>query len=259
MRRVKGAAVKKGKFLESYEEACETLSQRLDELAKDPDVDAVHDARTAMRRLEARVDVLPESIRRSPDMKELLKVQGKVMKRTAAVRDLDVTREKVSRHKGPARAALLARMDTERGALVKDMEEAVDSARTLRPPGATSKKVRRRKLQKRFERVVGRLAREMDALLPVVTADPSRLAELHRLRIDSKKLRYSLELALDEESPDIARLRAWQDALGAIHDWDVAISYVKEAGVPGSAGLVGDWVKQRDREFRDFVRSVPPA
>ncbi len=248
--------MEKGAFLEGYAEAGESLSQRLDALVKRPDAEAVHDARTAIRRLEARVDILPKSVRRGPEMREMLRSHRRVMKRSAKVRDMDVTRAKVSRYTGPARAELLVRIDKRRRKLVKDAVEGAESVRRLRPPDVGSKGVTRSGLQKRFERVVGRLSKDIDEMLPVVTADPARLEELHKLRIDSKKLRYTLELSSDGGAPDVARLQEWQDALGAIHDWDVAMAFLRKAGVPDSGGLLRGWVRERDREFRGFVRSV---
>jgi CHAD domain-containing protein len=245
----------KGVFLKSYEEAGKSLSQKLDRFAKGPDEAAVHAARTAIRRAEARADLLPKGIRRSPEMDELLGSLKRVMKRSAKVRDIDVIRGKVARE-SPAEAGLLAKIDKDRRKLARGAQEAVEEARKLRLPKAGSKKVSRRDLQRRFEKVVGRLSAEIDELLPVVTADPSRLEELHRLRIDCKKLRYTLELTLGEDSSDVERLQRWQDALGAIHDWDVAISYLRRAGLSASARLPREWARERDSEFHDFVRSA---
>ncbi len=254
--RIKGTVMEKGAFLKGYEKAGESLSQKLDLLAKDPDEEAVHDARTAMRRYEAWVDVLPKSIRKSPEMRELLKSHRKLMKRSAKVRDLDVTRGKVSRHKGPGGAQLLAKIDRKRPKLAEDMLEAVASARRLPLPAVRSKGVTQKWLQKRHGRVTGRLSSDIDALLPLVIMDPARLKELHKMRIDSKKLRYTLELTAEAGSPEVARLQEWQDALGAIHDWDVATAFLKEAGVSGTGGLLRAWVRERDREYDEFVRSV---
>lgn len=253
---VKGTAVEKDAFLKGYAEAGEYLSRRLERLAKDPSEDAIHDARTAIRRLEARVEVLPKSVRNAPGMKETLESWRKVMERSAKVRDLDVTRDKASRLKAAANAQLLAKMDKKRRKLVKDAEKAVESARRLPPPVLNSRKVTRRGLQRRFEKVAGRLRRGIDELLPIVTADPAKLEELHRLRVDSKKLRYLLELTSEEGSPDSLRLEEWQDALGEIHDLDVATAFLRKAGVPGTGGLLRAWVRERDREFEGFVRSV---
>ena len=253
---VKGKVVEKDTFLKGYEEAGEYLSRRLDRLAKDPNEEAIHDARTAIRRLEARVEVLPKSVRKRPETKRILASWRVVMERSANVRDLDVTRGKASRHKGPASAQLLAKMDKKRRKLVKDAEEAVESARRLPPPRLSSKKVTQSGLHRRFEKVASRLWSRIDELLPIVTADPAKLEELHKLRVDSKKLRYLLELTSEEGSPDSRRLKEWQDALGEIHDWDVATAYLRKAGVPGTGGLLREWVRERDREFDGFVRSV---
>jgi CHAD domain-containing protein len=248
--------VEKGAFLEGYEEACESLARGLDGLAEDPDEEAVHAARTAIRRFEARSDVLPKGIRKSPEMRKRLRSHRKVMKRSAKVRDIDVTRGKVSPNGGPGSARLLAKIDKKRRKLAKGAVEAADSARKLPLPEVSPRRVTRRGLQKRFESVVGRLSRDIDDLLPMVTADPAKLEELHKLRIDCKRLRYTLELTLDGRSPDVVRLQEWQDALGSIHDWDVAISYLRKADLPAAGGLLRDWVGERDREFSDFVRSV---
>jgi CHAD domain-containing protein len=260
MHRVRGGEVEKGEFLKDYEEARESLSQRLDRFAKDPDEEAVHVARTAIRRVEALADVLPGGVRKSREMRELLRRLRKVMKRSAKVRDIDVIRGKVSRSQSPARAPLLAKIDKERRKLSRDSVEAVDSARELRLPKVGSRMVTRRGLQRRFERVVGRLSADVDELLPKVTADPARLEELHKLRIGCRKLRYTLELTLGEDSPDVVRLTRWQDALGEIHDWDVATSYVRQAGISASEDLLREWARERDREFRDFqIRAQPQA
>ena len=256
LKHVKGTVLEKEAFLKGYAEAVEYLSRRLDRLAKDSSEEAIHDARTAIRRIEARVEVLPKSVRNGPGTKETLESWRKVMERSAKVRDLDVTREKASRHAGPANAQLLAKMDKKRRKLVKDAEKAVESARMLSPPRLSSKGVTRSRLQRRFEKVAGRLWRGIDELLPVVTADPAKLEELHKLRVDCKKLRYLLELTSEEGSPGSLRLKEWQDALGEIHDLDVATAFLRKAGVPGTGGLIREWVRERDREFDGFVRSV---
>ena len=214
MHRIRGGEVEKGEFLRDYQEAREYLSQKLDRFAKQPDEEAVHAARTAIRRVEARADVLPGDIRKSREMREPLRSLRKVMKRSAKVRDIDVIRGKASRSRSPARVPLLEKIDKERSKLARDSVEAVGSARELRLPKVSSRMVTRRGLQRRFERVVGRLSADVDELLPKVTADPARLEELHKLRIDCKKLRYTLELTLGEESPDVVSLLRWQDALG---------------------------------------------
>jgi CHAD domain-containing protein len=256
VKHAKGTVVEKDAFLKGYANAREYLSRRLGRLAKDPSEEAIHGARTAIRRLEARVEVLPKSLRNGSGMKETLESWRRVMERSAKVRDLDVTRDKASRHKGPANVQLLAKMDKKRRKLVKDAEKAVESARRLPPPMLSSKRVTRGGMQRRFEKVAGRLWRGVDELLPIVTADPAKLEELHKLRVDSKKLRYLLELTSEKRSPDSLRLKEWQDALGEIHDLDVATAFLRKAGVPGTGGLLREWIMERDREFDGFVRSV---
>jgi CHAD domain-containing protein len=57
--------------------------------------------------------------------------------------------------------------------------------------------------------------------------DPSRVLELHEMRIAAKKLRYTMELFAPFRdkwfSAAIERVKALQEALGEIHDTDVLI------------------------------------
>jgi CHAD domain-containing protein len=90
-----------------------------------------------------------------------------------------------------------------------------------------------RKLQQRFQKVVTRFAGRIDQLLPIVTSDIGKVNELHQLRKDCKKLRYTLEV-LDNEARQnevvlslIGYLEDLQDILGSIHDCDIMIQYLK--------------------------------
>lgn len=70
---------------------------------------------------------------------------------------------------------------------------------------------------------------EFYAFAPIIS-HPALSRELHEMRIAAKRLRYTLELFQPwlgaESEPLIDRLKAVQEALGALHDHDVRIDVI---------------------------------
>jgi len=87
-----------------------------------------------------------------------------------------------------------------------------------------------------------------------VLNDESKVAELHSLRKDVKKLRYLLELT--EKTPArLSSLAKWQESLGAIHDLDVAIDYLKGVGAGHGRGAILELQSVRHSNYLAFVRA----
>lgn len=180
---------------------------------------SVHRLRTTVRRLEARLGKCPPKIARA--LKSLRKRAGKI-------RDLDV-------HCGLLKPTLLPRTQANREALsqlrhilaqkrdrhLKSLHNVVAEAAPLLieklpllaekasatisgvdEPGTRVERARRRYLQ----------------WTRSVPDDPERL---HRLRINTKKLRYSLESLADSTDATelVAKFKQVQDAIGSWHDW----------------------------------------
>ncbi len=55
-------------------------------------------------------------------------------------------------------------------------------------------------LTKRFNKLISKLGGRIQLDLPLVTTDPDKVAGLHELRKDCKKLRYLLELVSHDNS-----------------------------------------------------------
>jgi CHAD domain-containing protein len=72
-----------------------------------------------------------------------------------------------------------------------------------------------------------------------IVSDPLATTDLHNLRIAAKRLRYTLELFVevfgDAGKRQIDRIKAIQEALGDIHDFDVRIALISEELVSLSA------------------------
>ncbi len=71
----------------------------------------------------------------------------------------------------------------------------------------------------------------LESNFPIVITDPSSIEELHDLRKFCKKLRYMLELLPEDNKSAMGQMRKTlqkiQDILGAIHDYDFTIQYLK--------------------------------
>jgi CHAD domain-containing protein len=186
--------------------------------------DAIHDARVGTRRLR---ELLPLVLNDDglQDTRRQFRRAGRVLGRT---RELDVSLELVERaaeHAPSATAALeTMRDDLERERseslrnLVKSLEE-IDLKASI---GGRSRGPRRwhNVLGRQVAARTGRLRAAVDHAAGIPF--PNRL---HRVRVEVKKLRYSLELCRDlgrwNASAAIRALKRTQDVLGELHDWQV--------------------------------------
>ena len=215
------------------------------------DIEALHDMRVATRRMRAAFQVFTpyfDAKALAPYLKRLRRT-GRTL---GAVRDLDVLMDKARGYQAglpPEQAAslepLLTHWQARRGIARRQMLKYLDSrayreftadfAAFLTTPGVGALEIPAGEpvphqvrhvvpglIFTRFETV-----RAYEALLagaPITT--------LHRLRIDSKRLRYALEFfrdVLGPETPDlIKQVTGMQDLLGALQDAHVAEGLVAE-------------------------------
>jgi CHAD domain-containing protein len=105
--------------------------------------------------------------------------------------------------------------------------------------------------------VEARVARRAASLRAAITAAGAVYApeQLHLVRIALKKLRYSVELALEgRQKPataDLAVLKAAQDLLGQLHDLEMLLTSVRAAQASLPASDLSAW-----RDFNTLVRAV---
>ncbi|MDG6967542.1 MAG: CHAD domain-containing protein [Nitrososphaerota archaeon] len=240
-------------FVRSYRASLKAVSRDYARLIESPGEEEVHAARTATRRAEAHLALLPRRVRAGRACKELKERYRRVMKTTGEVRDMDIIGAKLSREPGGERALTELAAATRKDA-VRAARDAVASASKLDAPPLAASDAHPGRLLRRLEKVTARLSSEVDGLVPAVVEDPSDMKDLHRLRIDIKRLRYLAESVAPKGSAAAADLEVVQDALGSIHDWDVSIAYVKKLS-PRSR-LLPRWRARRSAEFSDLVERL---
>ncbi len=250
-------------YAKNLEKSQKEFSKRLRDYLKDPKEENVHDLRTSLRRVIAVTDILPGKIRRKGKSQDRIGDYQKLLKLNARVRDTDIILSKIASYEGDNDLSqLVKKLEKNRESELKeaqkfaasfDRDDEFEVRPNELPPSA---------LKKRFSKIVERLGAKVDERLPTVLKQPEKKEELHRLREDSRRLRYTLELDDSQESEKIKVLESWQDVLGAIHDTDIFTAYFK--GASKKAEKIGDLVARetKSREdnyerFRSVARETP--
>jgi CHAD domain-containing protein len=231
----------------------------------DGDVEAVHQARVASRRLR---EVIPTLGLKGDIVQKLSRRLKRVTKHLGAVRELDVLTltiaelDRDSRYSSAAVTQLMASVQHDRVAarerlrtklpvqeiqrLVRRLERAAkqsESANDQRgQPGGVPRSGREWEWAV-DARATRRAACVRSAIETAGTVyDPERL---HRVRIAVKKLRYSLELVAEARSQrgnrDINTLKATQDLLGRLHDLEILIGRARHEQASLSATTLTAW------------------
>lgn len=179
-----------------------------------------------------------------------------LIKRNATIRDIDIILSKISsRSDATTYEQLVRQLSEQRTDRLRSSLRVVESVMDLARPSINQEDLSDDILQIRFEKVNRKLESKIKERLPIVLGDPAKKRDLHRLREDSRRLRYVLDLAGTPDSAEpMALLRSWQDILGLIHDSDIMIDYLQgEKMSPEIQDLFRDEVAERNRNYEKFA------
>jgi CHAD domain-containing protein len=116
-----------------------------------------------------------------------------------------------------------------------------------------------RRLDDAAERIVGVRLDELCAFMPAA-ADPAQIQALHDMRIAAKRLRYVLELTApllgDYAATAAKRAKRLQSVLGDLHDCDVLLPRLREAGLDSLATRVRVDRDELHRRFLELWRDL---
>jgi CHAD domain-containing protein len=245
-----------GSFQDRYTKIRKSLIKKLDSFSEDQSEKNTHDVRTAIRRMNAALELFPAKDRKSSKVNRLRKKLDRVMDESAEVRDLDVILRRLSRHpQSETRKDLLRKIEKNRKKQSERAAKAAGSASKITLPKGRDLSVE--KIRKRFTRRVEDLSFRIDSSLPKILEDPSNVEEIHLVRKYCKRVRYLFELAGDSQTGET--LKSWQDVLGSIHDGDVTIAYLikklKKSTAPGeSKEMIATEVRDRDHDYEKFLQ-----
>ena len=221
--------------------------------AQGADVDAVHDARVAARRMKAVWDLISPLVDEESVL-PMRKATRRVRKRLGELRDLDVMLahlRAVSRLRGMAAASvwLMERLSQRRAKALKKLKKKdraagwiarLDAWKFLRPRVAEMGDAIDRAMQASLTQQVATFCGQADRLVAQMGESLfEHERDPHAVRIAGKQLRYTLEMVAktgERPSDDTQRLfKRMQDALGLWHDFvvlaDHALRETAESGL----------------------------
>jgi CHAD domain-containing protein len=219
------------------------------------DVDAVHQARVASRRLREAVPVVAVDAK-GVGSRRLVRRIRRATRALGPVRELDValtmTADLAARWQTTrtALSELAARLHEKRATAHARALQKLDDAR-LRTLGKRARSLLaavrdtstesgwRAKLSRRLDRRGRGLRQAIEAAGALYAVEA-----LHAVRIATKKLRYTIELVHETRSASVAgplaRLKRTQDLLGQMHDLDVLTGYLRELAISAGESVNGE-------------------
>jgi CHAD domain-containing protein len=246
-------------FASIFGERVGGVTKRLKKFRADPSAANIHDLRTAIRRFEAAEAVVTNKLRRSGAHREFRAGCKNVFKLTTKVRDSDVMTDRLT---GEARNDRLLRLiddlAQERAIHVRSSRAAAGSLLKAKEPVVLPSSVSGRRLNNKVRKVVGKLSDLIDDEVKTVLGDETDEATLHRLRKHCKQLRYVVEFAETDRGNAslLGILEELQDELGAIHDEDLMITYLRQLrGHPAVRRVLEEELRRRHEGYLSFCES----
>jgi CHAD domain-containing protein len=248
--------IKKELFAKSFQKILGRFTKKLDEYIEEPSEENIHDIRIAIRRLESAYRILPKKLGKKQMIQNYMQETKTLFKVNTQIRDFDIICEKFERHGSSKYLELVNYLKNRREDELKTAHQLAMKVKGLSRPKLKSKDLVGSKLNKRLRKIVSDLTAQIQENIPVVIADEKKIEELHRLRKDFKKLRYSIELTSNNATPlkPVKNLKRIQDLLGEIHDCDIMLDYLREVKGPNELSeVIRNEILFRREKYQQFV------
>jgi CHAD domain-containing protein len=266
-------------YLDKSERNIQRVSNKLDDYIKNPNAENIHDIRKAIRRLEASYRSLPsKKVQNKRVIKEYAEYSKRLFSINSQIRDFDIINEKLSGDENLAQQETMKSIErslcNQREAKLNEATSFALELRKLRVPELTKEiKISNKRSKKRFSKVIGKFAARIERNLSTVVNDSKKIAELHEVRKDCKRLRYLLELLPENNNKDqrsekdnyvsvlMEKLENVQDFLGVIHDYDMIVAYLKRHRGKGTRStlihsILAKITQERQNKYEEFVKFV---
>ncbi|MGI0026867.1 MAG: CHAD domain-containing protein [Nitrosopumilaceae archaeon] len=236
-------------YIKNFQKIVKKIIKKLDDYLDEPNEENIHDIRIIIRRLEAAYRILPKKIRKQLKFQNYIDQSSLLFKINTEIRDFDIITSKLDQQHfaNTSSSKLISSLVINRKSKIGDAHIVAAKLRTFPVPKIIEKQLSESKLKKRFRKTVNKLNVRIKQNIPIVINDDKKIDELHKLRKDFKKLRYTIELSLTNKKipPHIEDLKKIQDILGEIHDSDIMLDYLKNQRTTNE---VADIIKQENME-----------
>lgn len=248
----------KKNFLDKFKKIQDKFYQRLQDYIKDPNDENIHDIRVAIRRLETAYRILPKNIREKEKNRNYVKKAKSLFKLNAKIRDYDIICAKMESKYQDQTYDLITTLKNSRIEKLHTANEIALKILQESTPKLYDNMIKESKLNKRYFKVLGKIELSIQKNTIIALGDEKKIEELHMLRKDFKKLRYSLELASNKGKTVqiLKNLKEIQDILGNIHDCDIIIDHLRDIKQNSKyLGIIESEVLERSKKYYEFVNA----
>ncbi len=252
----KSLKINKNIFLKKFKKISDNFCQKLDKYITDSNDENIHDIRVSIRRLEAAYKILPKNIRKQKKMKNYFKQAKKLFKMNAQIRDVDIISANMESKYPDKTQDLVESLKSSRVEHIKNANRLAVKISRLSSPKILKSSLKESKLEKKYLEVIDNIMLNIQKNTIITLRDEKKIDELHRLRKDFKKLRYSLEIISDKKTifETLKNLKNIQDMLGEIHDTDITIDYLR--GIEQNSrysDIISTEMLERTKRYNEFV------
>ncbi|MDE1866907.1 MAG: CHAD domain-containing protein [Thaumarchaeota archaeon] len=244
-------------LVKKFKKIIKTFTKKLDNYIEDPNEANIHDIRIAIRRMGSIYKILPKKNRKAEGIQDYVKQAKALFNINTQMRDFDIICAKLKKRHPTQFNQIIDSINGKRKHQLNAGHRLALKLKSISPPRLKEKDVMETKLRKRFQKIISELIDEIDRNIPIVLNDDKKIEEIHELRKDFKKLRYSIELTSDkiDSLKSIKSLKKIQDELGSIHDSDMFLDYLR--GVEGPHELsetIREEILERREKYQRFVQ-----
>ncbi len=261
----KSLKINKNIFCKKFKKIVGNFNQKLDKYMTDSNDENIHDIRVSIRRLETAYKILPKSVRKQKKMKKYVKQAKKLFKMNAKIRDFDIICANMESKYPDKTQSLVESLRDSRIEHIENANRLALKISRLSSPKIPKSALEESKLEKKYFKVLDSIMLNIQKNTIIALRDEKKIDELHMLRKDFKKLRYSLELVSDKKTifEMLKNLTNIQDMLGEIHDIDITIDYLKNIEQNSRySDIISTEAFERSKKYNEFVaffRKYPKA
>ncbi len=243
-------------FLKKFKKISEYFYQKLCDYISNPNDENIHDIRVSIRRLESAYQILPKNTRKQDRVRKYVKQAKKLFKINAKIRDFDIICANMESRYPDKTKDLVLILKNSRSEQIKNANKLASKVSHLDIPKITKSSIKKSKLTKRYLKILDEIILNIHKNSIISLGDERKISELHMLRKNFKKLRYTLELASDKKTTHeiLQNLKNIQDILGEIHDSDIIIDYLKSVDQNSThREIIMAEVLYRSKKYNAFV------
>lgn len=243
-------------FLKKFEKISKNFYQKLCDYISNPNDENIHDIRVSIRRLESAYQILPKNTRKQERVRKYVKQAKRLFKINAKIRDFDIICANMESQYPDKTKDVVMTLKNSRSEQIKNANKLALKVSHLDIPKITKSSIKKSKLTKRYLKILDETILDIHKNSIISLGDERKISELHMLRKNFKKLRYTLELASDKKTTHeiLQNLKNIQDILGEIHDSDIIIDHLKSIEQNSTyREIIIAEVLHRNKKYNAFV------